>query len=745
MVRKLVALSLSSAALAFPLAAAAQDADESRGIEEIIVTAQRREQSLIDVPLSIAAATNENLAAKGLNSVTDLRFETPGFISQSGTGYTQIYIRGIGNGIFVGADPSVATFIDDVPRVYGSLVDSFINIDRVEVLKGAQGGLYGRNATGGVINIVTMKPDDEVWKLKGRISVGEFQTVDASAFVNIPITSGVAMTLSGQRKVHDPYQRNLATHNPYPPGTRAFGGAIDPNNFVNPTKTNYQDFYALDAKLRFEPTDTLAITLAADYSDKHDADGNGWVNVDPNQYFIYRAFGAVGGLTNFIPDWRRPKFGEEVYNGLESFSYTEDYGFSGTIDLSLEGIDLKSISALRYNNSNFRGDVGAMPVPLAGFFTDFDRKFVYQELRAVSNGTGPLRFVAGASYFHDNIDNQLDGLFLGFQTSRTIAFTKTTNWSVYGELTYDVTDALTITGSLRYVTEKKNARFPVGGGAAGGQGEEFSRTKQSKLLPSVNISYDIGDGVIYARYARGFKTGGINPIVRPSAFKGQPGSTFKPEVVDAFEVGYRAYLFDNRVQLTAAAFYNKYNGVHVVRAGNAANPTLSNGVFSLDKARTYGAEASVVWQVVPSLTISGHIGYLNAKYQDAAYPGSPVVDPFDASGNRMALAPKWQGGVSVVFDQPVNDALRIKASALFSHISTYNYQYEEAPTLQQPGYEILNLRAGIATIEDNVGLYIFANNVTDKKYSIFGSKGSTGTYLTPGAPRVIGGTLEFDF
>jgi iron complex outermembrane receptor protein len=199
------------------------------------------------------------------------------------------------------------------------------------------------------------------------------------------------------------------------------------------------------------------------------------------------------------------------------------------------------------------------------------------------------------------------------------------------------------------------------------------------------------------------------------------------------------------VQFTSAVFYNDYKGLQIARAGNAANPQVTNAILNAGTARTYGAEASITWRVAPPLTVSANIGYLNARYKKASYPGSPVVDPFNADGNHMALAPEWQGGASIDFDQPISNSLRLKANVLYSYVGKYNHQYEEDPMLVQKGYSLVNLRAGVATIDDNVGLYVFANNVFDKYYTIFATKNSMGVLTTEGPPRVIGGTLEFKF
>ena len=190
-----------------------------------MVTAQRKSENILRVPVSISAATGEQLTAEGITQISSLQFTTPGFYTDNGVGYTQIYLRGIGNNIFVGADPSVLTNIDDVPRIYGSLVNNFVNVDRVEVLKGAQGGLYGRNATGGVVNIITRQPSDTE-EGDARVSYGTKNTLEVALYGNLPINEFIAWNVAFQRDSHDNYVKNLLPNNPLTAANFPNGGGL---------------------------------------------------------------------------------------------------------------------------------------------------------------------------------------------------------------------------------------------------------------------------------------------------------------------------------------------------------------------------------------------------------------------------------------------------------------------------------------------------------------------------------------
>ena len=551
------ALCLAAAVGAFPLYASPALADappadgtgSTAGIDEIVVTAQRREQGVLSVPLSITAISGSKLNDAGLKKITDLQFATPGLNVSDGSGYTQVFIRGVGNVILVGADPSVATFIDDVPRIYGSMVNNFVDVERVEVLKGAQGGLYGRNATGGVINIVTRQPRTDETSANFRLSYGERNTIEAAGYVNIPIvTDRIALSLAGERRVHDAYLPNLASPAPYsaqmfpagsflgtPQQTAAFF-----NSGVNVRDFGNQNFWSTDGKLLIKVSDNLKVTLAADYSHKNDSDGISNHNITPSwvqNVSMPLFFTSIFGIqTNFPPGFvtaTSKKF--TVDSGYYGNVSLTDYGYSATAVLGLPGFDVTSITAYRNQHTIFLDDLANASVPV--FLADVNnhKHYFYQEVRAVSNSSGPVQWVAGATYLKSHYDGVTTGIYLpplapDVPISRAID--KVTNWSVYLQGTYDITDKLSLTGSGRFIHETNSALFPDVGDTLG--------QSEKKFLPSATLSYKLaGGGNAYLRWARGFKAGGINPVAPPSVFTDvNEGSAFKGEEIDTYEAGH---------------------------------------------------------------------------------------------------------------------------------------------------------------------------------------------------------------
>lgn len=753
--------------------AAEQPADE----EAIIVTAQRRGESVLSVPLSITAIGGEQLSDSGIRQMSDLQLTIPGFVPSNSSGYNQMFIRGIGNAIFVGADPSVATFIDDVPRVFGTLVNNFVDVERVEVIKGAPGALYGRNATGGAVNIITRQPSTDALSGRFRVSYGEKATFQMSSFLNVPISDTIAGTISMERRTHDPYIKNLT------PDTNAYTAAMFPagsflgtpqqtaaffNSGLQPRKGyNDEDFWAVGSKLLFRPSDSFRITLAADYSNKDDDNGNGAYNTIPGYPvgvlgFLLGQFGiatdpaAMGSLVVPVTE----KFATAQRS--RGFAKLEDWGASATAVLSLAAVDLTSITSYRKNKSDFLTELGFTPFALIAARVPLSKKTFYQELRAVSNGDGPLQYIVGGSYLRAQFDG---GLLTNLITPLVVGLPAGSggyvvhNWSAYAQLDYDLTERLNVMVSGRYIHEKNNAHSinPLT------QTDDAFTLVEKKFLPAATIKYELdGGGNIYARWARGFKAGGIVPVVPVTLFPDPftQGGIFKGETVDTYEVGLRTSLLDRKVQFTAAVFYNDYRDVQVGAHARATqipgtNPPItyqqlvSIAVVNAGSARTYGAEASVVARVADPLTLSASAGYLNAKYKDFRIQNNPVLEDFDLSGTRMINAPEWQLSFSADLDQPVSGKLRVVGNAVAAYTSKTIWQQSGLPGFLPDavgsGYWLVNARAGIAS-DDGWEVAVYAKNLFNSAYTTFG--GSTATYgniLIWGDPRIVGVEANFRF
>lgn len=723
---------------------------------DIVVTAQRREQSVLEVPLSIQALSGDQLQDAGVKDLSSLQFTTPGFVPNTGSGFTQIFIRGIGNSIFVGADPSVATFIDDVPRIYGTMAHDLVDVERVEVLKGAQGGLYGRNATGGVVNIVTRKPDFTAAGAEGRVSYGERNSFRGSAFLNLPVSEAIAFSLSAERVKHDAYVRNIASTAPYAasmfPAATAFGTPQQTADFlnaaVNPNPLHDEDFWSVNGKLRIEPTSNLSLMLTADFSDKDDNNGQGLYNTTPEytQAYISGLLTSVG-IPNSLPSGFGQNSGKfESAQGVASRVKIREHGVSAVAKLDLEGVEITSITAHRKQRTFFTSDASQLAAPSIIFDISYPfRKVFYQELRAVSQFTGPLQVLGGVTY----LKSSLKGATRVFLLTPSIPIATTEvdqtvkNWSVYGQASFDITEGLTLTASGRYIHEKNDTLFsqPVVSRAL---------STNKKFVPSATLSYALDDGVAYVRWARGFKTGGINLTAAPFFFpRPQDGSVFGPETVDTYELGYRQALFDRQIQFTTSIFYNDYRNIQISARSKPEFPAISSAVVNAKSARTYGIEAGVNWRVADPLTVAVNAGYLNAKYRDFKLAGSAVLADFDLSGKQMPNAPKWQLSFNAAVDQPLNDDLRLVGNVLAAHTGKVLFLYSALPGVVPDStgdsFWLVNARIGLKTADDRLGIAVVADNLFNKAYNTFGVSQAVGNNRTWGDRRVIRGEISGKF
>ena len=680
--------------------------------------------------------------------MSSLQLTTPGYTADSNFGFVQAYIRGVGNAIFVGADPSVATFVDDVPQIYGAMIDSLADVERVEILKGAQGGLYGRNATGGVINIITRQPSTEAFKGELLASYGEKDTRRLGGYVNVPLGDHLAWSLSAERDTHDPYVDNLAPAAPYSaanfPDGSFVGTAQQTADFFNaaqqPSQAFTQDFWAAHSKLLFRPRDDFSFTLAGSYAKKDDNSSGQFFNATPEfgQSVLVGFFNSLGINAQLPPGFLQGPSGKWTTRfGTESYIRMRDYGVSGTAIWAAPNFDLTSITAYRNLKTSTLGDTATLMVPTIPVDVKFDRDYVYQEFRATSSFEGPWRLLGGVTYLDNKLQGQTDLYLLSYSIplASTAVDQQVTNWSVYGEAAYAFTDHLELSVSGRYMREKNQADFtqPVVSG---------SDSEQKKFAPSATLSYDLDHGNVYLRWAQGFKTGGVNILTAPVNYpKPSDGSVFGPETVDTYEAGFKSSLFGRSVQVTAAVFYNDYRDLQVDVRPRPEYPAITTAIVNADSAETYGAEGSLNWRVAAPVILGINVGYLHAEYKDFSLSGSEVLSDFDRSGQRMPRSPAWQYSLNANLDQPVGHGLRLVSNVLAAYTSEMLFKYGAYPgVLPDPtaeSYWLVNARIGLKTEDERYAFSVIADNLFDQEYYIGADAGTFGNLLNYGTRRIV--------
>jgi len=734
---------------------AQNSASSEQGLEEVVVTAERREQSALSVPTSIQATTGVQLQKLGIIDTTSLQQATPGLMPNTNNGFVQPYIRGIGNNIFVGADPSVATFIDDVPQIYGAMVDNLIDVQRIEILKGAQGGLYGRNATGGVINIITTQPSTDNVHPDLMVRYGSLHTFEEQAYLNLPINQELAWNLSVYRESHSPYVTNTAPAVPYSaanfPSGSFVGTPQQTANFFNaaqsPPRIDYGDLYSVRSKLLFKPTDDFSFTIAGNFSDKHDSSSGQFVTTTPayTQDALVGLFSAVGVATNLPPGLIQGASGKWTAGiGVDNFSYIKDYSVSGTAVWNGPGFDLTSISAYRNMQTSVGGDAGTTTVPFVPLAVGTGRDYAYEELRATSTFAGPLKLLGGATYLSNHLEDNTDLYLLSFTIpdATTAVDQGIINWSIYGQAGYDFTDQLNLTVSGRYMRERNHADFtkPI---------DSDESSVEQHFIPSATLSYQLDHGTAYVRWAEGFKTGGVNIETAPAYFPTTLGSIFKPETVDTYEAGYKNSLLDRRLQFTSAVFYNNYKNLQINVTPRPEYTDISTAILNAAAARTWGIEETASWRIIEPLTLGVNAGYLNAVYTNYQLTNNTVYSNFDQNGRTMLDSPKWQLAFTGDVDRPINGNWTFVANALTSYTSAVVFDYSPLPgTIPDnisPAHWLVNARVGAKTTDGRYGVYLNAENLFNRVYYVGGASSSFGNLLNYGTPRLFLGEVDLHF
>jgi iron complex outermembrane recepter protein len=736
----LLSLAALAAALALPATAAlAQAADQGDdATAEIVVTAQRRSEGIQKVPISMQAFSQDSLTNLGINSTDAIQFATPGFVntSTSGDGISGAFIRGVGTGYSgPGLEGSVAFYLDDVYlQTQTGAAQAALDLEQIQVLKGPQGTLYGRNATGGAVVVTTKDPKLGVTEGYVKAGYGNLDWKRGEAVLNVPLADSVAFRVAGYYENRNGYVRNVA----FPQQEKSGVGA--------------GDTYGFRAKLLIEPNDQLRI-VAMGSMDRRD--GNGAIHslrINPN--------GTPTGLGYFQTSQslnREGGGGDDTSARMASLKVTYDLG----------EWEISNTAAYRRTRAFGCTDNDGVAAEILYFCTVSQRspnpgdahgkqdKTFTNEFRVVSDLDGAFNVTAGAFYERNKARfvGRVGGSSFGALTPTFDNHDNLTAYSGFLEVYYNITDKLKATGGLRYTHEKKYHSAALDADAlilTAGFLPPFSdgKTSFSNTSPRFVLSYDAGSVNYYASFNRGFKSGGFNS---PTFGVDPP---LKPETISAYEVGAKYRSPDGRLRLTTAAFHYDWKNVQVAFiTGGGAGIQQQNAA----KARIRGAEASLDWNPDSSLTLNIGGAYTHGRYRSfpnaAVYDINPVTGTLaataeDLKGFRLPHAPDWtaSGSVTYRFDLPADWKGDITLAARTT--SKYDYSAGGGGQLRaaaQPAFSLVNLSGTITTPNDRIELGWFITNLTDKKHVQLISTGDTGVYETPAEPRLYGVTAKYSF
>lgn len=732
------------------------DSQAARGEGDIVVTAQRRGENVQSVPIAIQVIGGDALADKGVRSVQDLAQFTPNVSITSPTGVggqPSVSIRGIGlndfnsnnagpNGIYVDE------FYVSAPSAQGLGV---YDLERIEVLKGPQGTLYGRNTSGGAINMISTKPSDDFeGYVRGEYS--SFDTVSLQAAVGGPITSTLSARVAAMYNYSDGYTYN----------------------HLRDRKENGADNISFRTQLLWRPTDRLRILLK-----------NQTTRVS-NRPVVYKLFGTLDPLTGEkcpVADvyanrcvalsgyGGRKSYHEGDYNRNEKLRLTDSQTVL-RVDYSLGDIDLVSLTGYDYLTRYHPEDSDGAPDRLVELDYGTKSHEFTQELR-VGQTRDNYNWVAGGYYLHEILRQDqplyllldLDDL-LGPQGGDGIAAVqqtfnrqKTTSYALYGQGEWEVADGLRLIAGARYTWERRDFQsiayqnLQQGGKDHFGPAIDYSvfsdSLKQQKFNWRLGANYRFTpQTMIYANVATGFKSGGFNGgFISPDpSLRALQLRPFKPETVTAYEAGLKTNIFDRLVTLNLAAFYNDYRNQQVSILAPNPDPAQPS-FFALDnaeKARVYGLDAEVTLRPADNLTLAGQLGLLDSKL--LRFVASRDVNQPDYSGNRLALAPRTTAAVSIDWTKPVSTG-ELSVHWDSNYRSMQFFDPSNNPYVYQPGYWLHNARISYKlAMGAEIGL--FARNLGKKNYIIWNSDLSDPFGLlnaVAGAPRSFGVDVNFRF
>jgi len=708
--------------------------------DEIIVTAQKREQNLKEVPIAVTALQGAYLADRAITSVDNLNALAPGLVvspTPTQPNNAQISIRGSvqQNGSIV-LDPSVGLYLDGVyiGKAQGSIFD-INDLERVEVLRGPQGTLYGRNTLAGAINFITSKPSD-VYRGSLEAGYGNFNAVTLKGMVNIPITdklfakvSASSFTRDGVTKlVPDPIDI-FGT----PLGEIANGG-IAPSPFGNEAKKGRlgsRDRQNFTGQLRYLATDDITLDYMFDYSQaKGIADSSQLQSVDPNGFLGANcAFGSA-----CVPAYLylQPEYSDTAFNDVKSRdkAFVRGHGLVASWDLG--NVTLKSTSG--YRTMSYKGypsELDGTPLMLAtaGLITDY--KAFSQEFQAAGTIGDRLNYVAGVYYFKDEgLTINPQHFFFGAVNYYTRYGSDTEAYAVYGQADYKVTDRLTLTAGLRYTQEEKTierlsvllpSTVLVNVTKAEGVKEDFDA-----LNPTAIVSYKVTDDLnVYGKFAQGYRSGGFN---------GEAGSRlavttpFDPEKINSLEAGLKSSWFDRRLDVNVAAFLNKRKDMQL--SVFTATSTLESLIQNAGSAKMQGVEIESVIKPTNNLRINANFAYLDAKYEKFIDTNG-LGQAIDVADNRVIPhAPEFQvtvGADYLAYKGDAGDSVRLLVDTRYSS-SYYLYAYAKTPDFAAfplvPGADSVKAQAvfmvdaqvrweDISVGSSNLWVSLWGKNLTD--------------------------------
>ena len=718
------------------------------GLEEIIVTAQKRSENLEQTPIAITAFTAATIAKTGVSNLADLAERAPNVTFKftapisGASNAASVFIRGIGQSDFaLTTDPGVGTYIDGIylSRSVGGVLD-VLDLERVEILRGPQGTLFGRNTIGGAINLLTKKPDFAQTDGSVQVVGGSRNQVYLRGDLNIPLADSLAVRVAVSSKNRDGYVNTA-----FSPSSPYYRSAL--------TNLGNEDRQAARAELLWKPLELLDVSFSSDYSRVRENNAPAVLvgvtgrtsPADGPIVFLYNLFEAPGTTLPGFPNGQYSAANfvtgspDRTYATGPNGTRLDGYGSALTLDFHVApNLSVKSISAYHHENGTFARDADGSPITLTdNIDTDYVHQQISQELQLTGSALDELlKFATGVYYFRETGSDPLTVVFPASFGLLNIAEDRVRNSSVatYGQASYQLLSDLTLTAGLRYTKDRK--RFftnqtlsitgPAGTAATGAPpgtvvplvppnsdvGQDFSNTS-----PRIALDYQVTPrALLYASFSRGFKSGGfdLRYVVPRAAVR-----SFGPERADVAEVGAKLENSARTLQLNLAAFTTRYRDVQLTYFESFGAPVTANGGDS----RIKGFDLELKAVPATNLNVGVSAGYLDAYYTSLApglNAGATTPEQFITLESRLPNTPRWQLGIDLDYTVQLPQNRTLLFATNWRHSSLVYNDSQNSPFLRQAAYSIVDASTTFSAADDVWSLRVYVDNLADKRYIVSG-------------------------
>ena len=717
--------------LAAPVAVAQGGADQASGgllmIEEIIVTARKREESPLEIPESLVAITGDSIARENLRTLEDLGVKVPNLnLATRLDGFPNVSIRGLGS---FGNTQGVGFYLDDV-QVFSDASSRFGDLERIEILKGPQGTLYGGSNIGGAIKFVSARPAPEETFGRVKLQAGEQSLLDGEASVNLPLGGGWAMRAFGFAAGNDGYLKN-------PNSTRMNGLRTD-----NDEDVGKMDEWGLRASIAGPLSERLSAYASVRYNE-FDGPNNTWVReLDPDQL----------EHPNVVATSSNPRHKRDTI------------GLMLELVLSLDGVDVTSVTSFTDTDSERYTDLDIREEFLLDLIRPEDMTVYTQELRFTSTSDGPLQWLGGLYYSLYEEEMDADLIWLGGTYGCVFGPTCSGLWNgeavtleqellsgrspfekrirdkshmaAFANLTYALADGWELAGGLR-IDRWRNESANLDSGIT-------SKRQSTEVLPRASLSRQFDNSMLYATIARGYEPGGFNL----ASFTGvNELFGFDAEKATSYEIGWKGGDAAGRVVATAAAFYIDYKARLIEYQATDESGTIIEGIVNLGDSKQFGLEADIALRLTDALQVALSAGWVDAQWKDGTSAAG-----VDLSGETPPVVSDFNFSVSADYRRPIQSGMDLIAGVQVGHTGSYEGLSPWNP-VTNPSYTVVNAQLGVAG--ENWQLMAHVKNLLDEDYyndvqhfpNFFGldNDGQEIVIGTLGQPRLLSLSLSFFF